>query len=1010
MANYQTTTAPRSTKKLGATRPLSLVLLLTLAFAAIVGALSSGFLTQQASKEASALDPINLVVCGLFEEDSPVRVIYRVTQTDDLYYDLQSKSAVSSGRSDVNMGLNWILMATGSDFDAVNEDILGQEIEKGGVSLRPEAELTEEELSQQWNSGGTTYSVYDRFGMAGTVFTSYNGEWKYYSVDPCADSEPEDLHEGAYYDDRLEPRSTWEDRADSKDPRTIQHVKGETSRFFFGFVTLVANIIFWVTKLITTLTIAFVSFSFSDIVSLMGLDSLLTDGTTTGGLFGSLFTNIFSPFIIAIVAITGIKILWDAVRRQFRQAMGTALITILMFLFAIVVSAKPAFFVNLPNQAAVAVQAVVVQAFTGGLEGGDGLCSTDIGVSKVNIQAGTAGLEGQNYLEGISKNMSSLIGCSFWNTFVFKPWAEGQWGVSWNETWAKDSVASWAPSGAKAISNTEGNAEMVGDAYVPLGDGKVINNWAVFNLSAMTNAHSPVGHDGSLSEYSQGVAHDWWRIVDALTNYEEEDASRNVSIDDLNSTEEITAPTVKENNVDRTWETWSGNNPSTRLMAALSSLFIGAVGLIAPFFLGLMAAVYSLAMTIVMAFLPVMLLLACWGGRGFNIFKQWALLLWSLFTKRVAVGILLMLSIVFVNAAVKLMGTVGWWQGALMLVLLTFILIRSRHTIMNMFAASSAGSFGSVASRIGQGISNAGATIGGVAASTAGGAVYSKVRGGSFRDGAKVGFKNEGENLSYRIPFLRDVRTAKAQLDAGKQGNGKVYDLDGKETQYCNMCGEKFEAGSMLTQGPDGMWYCQFCAEGDAEIEGGQEVYYAGRPEEEKQKPTRVEPLDSSRGAGKITRIYTSTKQSHWDENKTDGTLDFIPEKFINTASTAVREDVLDKVSAVRTGEIAGSSLYGSNIPAEIQPYLNSGMIQSLIENEEWEAVASAFMAAYSLKITELVREKLGSAFDKVEDKLEAALNGNLAAVQNDPQGRATGKPQLRPSEDSGDGPKDSSN
>lgn len=966
MASYAKTGISRNrVSKLGLKPLVSLGIVFAVALS-LFGALFGIAGPQKVVEEAEAFDPIGSFICTFFPEDGMVRNAYQSSQTDALYFDSQSKSAVSSGRDDVNSGLNWILMASGMDFDRVNEGIIGQEVEKAGTSLRPEAAMSEEELKAQWNKGPQV-SPFDRFGMAGTSFSSYNGEWKYYLVDACSNEEPVDLKEGAFYDDRLETRSTWEDRSDSKDPRTIQHFKGETSRFWFGFVTLISNLVFWITKFITTVTIAFVNFSFSDMSQTLGISGILSGDSVNDGIFGQLFTGIYTPLIILALVATGIKIFIDgAVKRQFRSALGTMGISLAMFFLAIVVSVQPAFFVNLPNNAAVAVQAVIVKSFTGELAGGTGLCSTDMGSAPIGLQDGTSGGDDQDFLEGVAANMRSSIGCTFWQTFVFKPWVEGQWGTGWNQTWAKDKTASWAPTGSAELQNT--NTGTVGEPVVPLGGDKIMENWAVFNLSTLTNAHSPIGHEGNFSKYSQGVAHDWWRIVDALTNYEEIANSAQIDSADTGN-EEIEFTVPKGNPPLEQWDTWSGNNPGARFAAAASSLFIGGVGLIAPLFLGLMAAVYSLAMTIVMVFLPVMLLFGAWGGRGFNIFKQWALLLWGLFAKRIAVGIMLMLSIVFVNAAIVLMESVGWWQGALMLVLLTFIIIKSRHKIADMLAASNSGSFSSVAGRIGQGISNTGRTVGGIAASAASGAAYSKIRGGTLRGGAMGGMKQEFNNLSYRIPFLREVRTAGQSFKAAR--GDTIHDEAGNMVTNCALCQDPLEDGSIVKMGPDGLWYCQFCSESEVQIEGGVEMLYRDprikREEDAELKapiPTKINPINSTaqqRSGGKLQELMKGANTEKGQR------------LFAENAARIASSDMATAVDRVRSGQTAPSSLLGSNIPVELQPYIDPGMLKILVDSEDWEAVSSAFIAAYVLALEDATAEKFGDL-----------LNELLASAQND--------------------------
>jgi len=951
MASYaKSSLLPRRRTRRVGLRPLVALSVVVAVMFSLLGALFGVLGPQKAVQQAEAFDPVGSLICTFFPEDGVVRNAYQASQTDGLYFDSQSKSAVSSGKDDVNSGLNWILMASGMDFDKVNEGIIGQEVEKAGTSLRPEASLSEEELKAQWNKGPQV-NPFDRFGMAGTTFSSYNGEWKYYLVDACSGEDPVDLKEGAFYDNRLETKSTWEDRSDSKDPRTIQHYKGETSRFWFGFVTLVANLIFWVTKFITTATIAFVNFSFSDISETLGINGILAGDSASDGIFGQLFTGIYTPLIILALAATGAKIFWTgAVKRQFRSALSTMLISVGMFFFAIVVSVQPAFFVNLPNNASVLVQAVIVKSFTGELAGGTGLCSTDMGSSPIGIQDGTAGKEDQDFLEGVSANMRSSIGCTFWQTFVFEPWAQGQWGVDWNETWGKGQTASWAPSGSKELQNT--NGEIAGEPIVPLGNGQTMANWAVFNMSTMTNAHSPIGHEGSYSKYSQGVAHDWWRIVDTLTNYEEVANSEQIDTAD-NSEEQIEYTVPKGNPPLEQWDTWSGNNPGNRFAAAASSLFIGGVGLIAPLFLGLMAAVYSLAMTIVMVFLPVMLLFGAWGGRGFEIFKQWAKLLWNLFTKRIAVGIMLMLSIVFVNAAIVLMDSVGWWQGALMLVILSFVLLKSRHKIADMLAASNAGSFASIANRIGQGVSNAGKTAGGIAFSAASGATYSKFKGGTLGGGALVGVRQELNNLSYRTPFLRDVRAAQQSVRAAE--GDTLHDEAGNIVKNCALCQEPLEDGSIVKMGSNGLWYCQFCAESEVPIDGGVEMLYVDSDAKKmSQEATTVLPINRAsdqRSGGKVRRMVASDLgKAKTPEGR---------KVFTENIGRTVTSDMANTVNRIRSSELSKDSILGSNIPVELQPYLDSGMLKTLAEAGDWEAVSSAFIYAYVLALEAETGEKL---------------------------------------------------
>lgn len=455
-----------------------------------------------------------------------VKTAYQYFMSDDDKFDFKSKSNFGPGIQDVDeYWLNVFIDPSKKQFKDVNEKILGRPLVKEGAKENPKQKPPKPE--DKFN-GGNRVNPYQRFGIAGLTWSGYIGEWKYLKKNVCDDSEPQDPKAGMFYEGRLVPQSVYDDRENSIDIRTRQHLSGFSTDSQNAALNNFANLIFDVAKFVVAITLALINLAFSDIAKVFGINEILAgNGTTEKGIFGSLWDGIFTPLIVPVFAITGIHIGWGAiVKKQYRKSLGTLLRSISLFMIATIISVNPLIWTSIPNDVAILGQSLLISSANGGITADNGLCAmgestkaSDPLVKTKNVSSDAK--KQMNILDEAGKTMRGAIGCKFWQQFLLKPWTEGQFGKDWNHTWVKGKAPKWAPKGKEEFDNSPKNQKFVGDAAVPLGNKEFINNWAVFHISTQTNAHAPIGKNGDYGKRSNNFDNDWWRVADALANYQE---------------------------------------------------------------------------------------------------------------------------------------------------------------------------------------------------------------------------------------------------------------------------------------------------------------------------------------------------------------------------------------------------------------------------------------------------------------------------------------------------------
>lgn len=762
---------------------------LTMFFLAIVMFLFStlSLFSSSSSVSANELDPASKILCK-FEDGSE---FVRFQSTDYFHYMFRSKSALTATQPIDTSWLNKLLGIAGYNFVETNEAILGRE-------LRPK-EVGEESVETS-NESAPKVSAFDRFGMAGLRWSSYQGEWKYYHVNPCSvQGQVSPTTYGTFYEGRLEPKSTHNEVTTSIDPRSIQFNKGVLSSFFTAFSDTLSNALFTITKSIVTLTIVFVGLSFTDITEVLGM--LDSDGESKGsvtGIFSSLFEGLFKGFTFIMIALTAVYIMYKGVfRREIRFAVNTLIKTILIFVVAIMMSINPSYWISMPNKMAAYGQTIMLNAMSPAYNEKTpkaSLCDTKVASINDGVEFSIENEENmKTSFSKTNENMRSMIACNMWQTLLFEPWIRGQFGSEYK----------FEDLNAERVQNN--NEDWVGTPSVPMGGGKSINNWALFQLSTQTNAHAQIGKT-NMPVLINDINADWWRIVDAMSDYEEK---KETQVDGDGQEQEFSNP-VKKKTTDF-WQSWIGNNRTERFGVALVSIFFGFVGSIAPLIFGLASAIFGLGITLLMMTSPVFLLIGLWGGRGEQILKGWVEALINTILKKISVSVLLVLSLFLSSTIMGMISEIGYIKAVILMIVTSIVLVKNRAAIMGIMAnVNFGGTFDprQKANQIFNFHKKAASEVTKVTAAAVGGGVAAHKTGQNAIKGAGLGASRQ---LSNRLYTTSVGRVAASQMDMtvggekitnhtcitchkplGIAGTGvETAYRDDKGNYYCTLCAEE---------------------------------------------------------------------------------------------------------------------------------------------------------------------------------------------------------------------------
>ena len=705
--------------------------------------------------EAFVWDPVRWILCGKEQGEQ----LLKAQRTDYLEFIKYSKSAIGTQDNSFDVS-NEILKIAGYGDDNVD---------------------------------GGKRNPFDIMLFSGLNFSSYRGEFKFYLVDPCLDSENQEAVSskfGQFYEDRREPLTTSGERASTMDVRTKVYQEGLWSAFIKSAKDRIANLIFSIAKLVVSLTLAFISLSLTDVSELFGLTQAFQED-----IFMKFYNGFFLPLAsIMFVFTAGYLAYQGLIKKNYRQAVTQGLVkTIACFVLAIAIATHPAL-MSLPNKIATTGQALVISSMSSGFESkSTDLCETEIGFE----EAGD--VFDKDYLNKMSQGLKSVIGCRMWSEFLLKPFIIGQFGSKYEDL--------------NELGNV--NSKWVGEPTVKLGESYEQNNWGLFYVSTMSRNHTAL--DGKIAPNVGKVHRDYYRIIDALSNYDE-DFYLNENKQEMGSQELTEADSVLvTNDEDRDYskgyvqvqdnaplEQWSyfiGNHNGNRIAYAGIAALFSIIGSLVPLMLSLGSIIYGLSLTLLIMFAPFFLLIGCWGGRGNDIFIQYAGTLISTVIKKIVCAGLLLLSILLISNTMELVDEVGFFISFVFLIVVTIVFVKNKDKIINNLSRISMPQMNT------EGVEKTKAAIKKPLDATKDivtGAVAGGIATKSFK-GAGAGMEEAIRNRAYRT---QAGRTANIVYESKSK---KMAQAKSTPT-HCIECGVEITEDSTVFVNAEGSYVCYDCA------------------------------------------------------------------------------------------------------------------------------------------------------------------------------------------------------
>jgi len=364
-----------------------------------------------------------------------------------------------------------------------------------------------------------------------------------------------------------------EGQTPGNDTRHISNFGDPISVVFTGTLTEIATQIqgfmLGIGQFATKLSSEVISWTYMPILDSLGITDIIVD------LIEGFRDSIFFPLAFMIVAASAIGVLWRAFKnRAYREGFTSILMICLVYIMGAFLMFKTTETINFVQKApAVVEEAVVGSIFSASSVGNDQLCtSTAAAVNK------SGNIFGKMADTSASQSTRELI-CYNWRTFDFTPWVYGQFGVGYEDLYAKG--ATNIPSNANTWSNT--NENLVGSAGVNMGNGQVVENWALYQLDVLKTGTATTA-DNSIQ--NGRVDPNFYRIVDAQFG-----------------------PNNGAGTDSSFAQSWSGADQGQRFLIATLSPILSVVGAIVVISYSVTKIVITMLSTLMLVFLPFAFLL-----------------------------------------------------------------------------------------------------------------------------------------------------------------------------------------------------------------------------------------------------------------------------------------------------------------------------------------------------------------------------------------------------------------
>lgn len=387
------------------------------------------------------------------------------------------------------------------------------------------------------------------------------------------------------------------------------------------------------------------------------------------GLISIFLHSIYTPLVVIALLITAVTIVYKGlIQMKLREAFSSIIWSVAAFVIGVTLMLIPNLLVGTPQ----AITSTITTCVLGALNGQN--CLT----GEVTTPSLLTGIECASRVEGDLNSADMMVNgmnCTIWKTFVLEPWAEEQFGTSYNNLYTYN-----PPSGADTWEGLEGDGKQycvnlassqsgessVGPVVMDRNDDATVCNIALYQLYLMTEMEDPVNHYG-----------DGYVLTSDPNN---SDAPYDERWFD------IIVPMAKHSSA---WRNWSGQARLLgRLGSANMSLFAVSAAALVLVVLSVFGAAYKLISVIMMAFAPLFFLFAVEPTRGKRIFLGWLETLISSLLKYFAITLLIIVSLILYAG---ILSTTTGVSSFIAVIVLTAALLMYREEVVNLIGASNMG-------------------------------------------------------------------------------------------------------------------------------------------------------------------------------------------------------------------------------------------------------------------------------------------------------------------------------
>lgn len=289
--------------------------------------------------------------------------------------------------------------------------------------------------------------------------------------------------------------------------------------------------------------------------------------------------------------------------------------------------------------------------------------------------------------------------CILWKTLVFDAWTQGQFGdyAAAVQPLSPDPVVSVSGDGVGDEKLAQQRADQIQrlERKFPHLDPSVVTTLGIAQLDATVLDHDEVKAinepiDGSyLSVDVLGVD----SCYNTATDDFEDGACQNSSPAVAGADFRAIHDQVANSPANAGWAPiWSGRAPSQRYAAAITAVVGALIGGVVVFILGFLNILYQIGMLLLIVVAPLILLVGLHPGFGRRITIRWLEALLSTVTKRILIGVLLVI-LIAIYSAIYVMD-VGWLQKTLLLAAVGIGLLLYRKQLTQMMGAVNFGGGG----------------------------------------------------------------------------------------------------------------------------------------------------------------------------------------------------------------------------------------------------------------------------------------------------------------------------